>query len=296
MSIPVLSVVIPTYKDDKRLATCIAALQSQQTDILYEIIIVDNAGVDSTRHLCADLKVKYIEELKPGSYNARNTGIKAASGKYIALTDSDCIASEDWLSQGYRCLESARNIGWVSGYVRMFIEYPEKSSVAEIYDAFKGFNQKNNFSKGASVTANLFVPHKIFEDEGLFRSGLNSGEDIAWTQMIYKRGYACLYEPNLVVLHPARKSIKALLKKKRRVISGKYYQFRTDYSLTSFSANRLLRAILIPPLCTFGRLFRKAKYQSNHPYIIILIDVILYYFGTYLKILYKVRLIRKAHR
>ncbi len=95
---PKVSVVIPTYN---RVCTVVRAIESvlTQTYQNLEIIVVDDGSTDNTREVIErlhDPRVRYIRhgENRGGSL-ARNTGIEAATGEYIAFLDSD----DEWLPE-----------------------------------------------------------------------------------------------------------------------------------------------------------------------------------------------------
>ena len=86
-----ISVVIPAFN---RIAVLRRAIDSvlAQTCPPGELIVVDDGSDDSTRELIASCyadTVKYIYQANHGVSHARNTGIKMAKGKWIALLDSD---------------------------------------------------------------------------------------------------------------------------------------------------------------------------------------------------------------
>ncbi|HMK43290.1 MAG TPA: glycosyltransferase family A protein [Dissulfurispiraceae bacterium] len=87
---PLVSVVIPTYNRADLLP---AAVQSvlDQTYPNVEVIVVDDGSTDTTRTVMACFldRIRYIVTDNEGPAHARNTGMKAATGKYIAFLDSD---------------------------------------------------------------------------------------------------------------------------------------------------------------------------------------------------------------
>jgi len=89
---PLISVVIPTYNRASHLPGTINSVLAQ-TFHDYEIIIVDDGSTDDTEQVVASLNAKNISYLRHkenlGVSAARNTGIKASKGKYIAFLDSD---------------------------------------------------------------------------------------------------------------------------------------------------------------------------------------------------------------
>src|SRR5262245_33996106 len=97
MSRPLVSAVIPTFnrRDDVLIAVGTVIAQTYPAESL-EIIVVDDGGTDDTE---AALKARYRERIRylyksnGGVSSARNHGMAAAAGDYIALLDSD----DEWL-------------------------------------------------------------------------------------------------------------------------------------------------------------------------------------------------------
>ncbi|ELY54938.1 glycosyl transferase family protein [Natronococcus amylolyticus DSM 10524] len=86
-----ISVVIPTYNRSEMLALAINS-SLNQTIPPREIIVVDDASTDNTEEVATTYgdRINYIQhEVNKGGAAARNTGIKEATGEYIAFLDSD---------------------------------------------------------------------------------------------------------------------------------------------------------------------------------------------------------------
>lgn len=92
MNAPKVSVVIPTYNRSRLLVRAVDSVL-QQTYQDFEILIVDDHSTDDTKERVAELsdgRIIYVHHDGPrGGSAARNTGIKNASGEYIAFLDSD---------------------------------------------------------------------------------------------------------------------------------------------------------------------------------------------------------------
>jgi glycosyltransferase involved in cell wall biosynthesis len=98
-----LSLIIPIYNSKKSLRECLnSALNQSINDI--EIICIDDGSTDSSaaildEYIKRDSRVTVIHQRNAGPATARNAGLKAAQGKYIAFMDSD-----DWISPNiYSC-------------------------------------------------------------------------------------------------------------------------------------------------------------------------------------------------
>lgn len=92
---PTISVVIPAYN---RAATIETAIRSviAQTRPPHEVIVVDDGSSDGTADVVAGLAlpgVRLIQQANGGISAARNSGIRAATGEWVAFQDSD----DEWL-------------------------------------------------------------------------------------------------------------------------------------------------------------------------------------------------------
>ncbi|WP_119394251.1 glycosyltransferase [Salinibius halmophilus] len=246
-----VSVIIPTYQDWERLDKCLHALRNQSyPKDSFEIIVVNNDVASTPPNPMPG--VKYISEWQPGSYAARNSGIKIAQGDVIAFTDSDCIPAADWIASAVAIME-VENIDRITGPVDIFSEGKSKKLV-EAYDRAFAFNQLENVKNGYCVTANLIVRKRLFEVVGLFDATRMSGGDVAWNKLASSMGLSISYDSNVRVLHPARNTLKQLLKKAIRVNSS--YIDRYGFTWKFVFLN------LAPP---FHLLFRVVKGRNLNP-------------------------------
>jgi glycosyltransferase involved in cell wall biosynthesis len=134
-----ISVVIPTYN---RVDLLPRALESvlQQTLAPDQVIVVDDGSDDATREMVAEHYpgIDYIYQQNKGVSSARNTGIQAASGDWVAFLDSDdawlpgklfrqvlalkqggyevCHTNETWIRDGVRVNQMHKHKkygGWI---------------------------------------------------------------------------------------------------------------------------------------------------------------------------------------
>ena len=87
---PKVSVVIPACNQAGYLTESIQSVLSQTYND-YEIIVVDDGSTDDTRAVVERMGggIRYVWQENQGLAGARNTGIRAARGEYVALLDSD---------------------------------------------------------------------------------------------------------------------------------------------------------------------------------------------------------------
>ncbi|MGT2960654.1 glycosyltransferase family 2 protein [Streptococcus caballi] len=93
---PLISVIIPIYNVENYLARCLDSVVNQ-TYANLEIILVNDGTPDGSVAIAEayqekDRRIKLIHQENAGLSEARNTGVAAATGDYIAFLDSD-----DWL-------------------------------------------------------------------------------------------------------------------------------------------------------------------------------------------------------
>lgn len=106
---PLISVIIPSYNRADILPRAISSVL-EQTYSNFELIIVDDASTDTTEAVISNIKderIKYIKHEKNSNGSvARNTGIKNASGEYIAFLDSDDEWHKDKLLEQFNFFKS----------------------------------------------------------------------------------------------------------------------------------------------------------------------------------------------
>jgi glycosyltransferase involved in cell wall biosynthesis len=97
LPLPIVTVVIPMFNVEKYIERCIISVL-EQTFKNFEVICVDDGCSDNTLNILkqfTDPRLRLIKQQNRGLAGARNTGIQAAKGIYIALLDSDdCWASQ----------------------------------------------------------------------------------------------------------------------------------------------------------------------------------------------------------
>ena len=100
------SIIIPCYKVEQYLHQCVDSVLAQTFDD-YEVILVDDGSPDGSPAICDEYskksnKVKVIHKLNGGLSDARNVGLKEASGDYIVFLDSD-----DWWCDNNALMKTA---------------------------------------------------------------------------------------------------------------------------------------------------------------------------------------------
>ncbi|WP_107418160.1 bifunctional glycosyltransferase/CDP-glycerol:glycerophosphate glycerophosphotransferase, partial [Streptomyces albidoflavus] len=96
---PRLTVVVPVYNVEEYLDACLASL-GRQTMRDLEVVMVDDGSTDSSAriaqaHAARDSRFRLVQQENAGLGAARNTGVRHATGEYLAFVDSDDVIPED---------------------------------------------------------------------------------------------------------------------------------------------------------------------------------------------------------
>ena len=237
MSTPLVSIIVPTFNDSKRLELCLNSLENQSyPKQFYEVIVIDNNSEEDIKGTVDQFNQTQITyESCRGSYAARNKGISVAKGTIFGFTDSDCIPAASWIEKGVENLLKTPNCGLVAGEVQLFFRDPKKPTVFEVYDKMNFLRQKHYIeSYKFGATANLFTSKEIFEAVGLFDPDLKSGGDSDWGKRVFAAGYTQTYADDVLVAHPARHQWQEIRKKVVRITEGLYHQEKERQSLVTF--------------------------------------------------------------
>lgn len=121
---PRVSIIIPAYNRADMILTALNSVLAQTyTD--WEAVVVDDGSSDNTREVVAgvkDARVRYIYQENKGLPGARNTGIRASGGEYVAFLDSDDAFLPDKLALQVPVLDANPDLCLVAGG---FIEVDE---------------------------------------------------------------------------------------------------------------------------------------------------------------------------
>lgn len=106
---PLISVIVPVYKVEQYLDRCVSSVLAQ-TYQNTEIILVDDGSPDGCPAMCDAYAEKYakiqvIHQENKGLSGARNKGIDAAKGEYLAFVDSDDVWSPYFLESLYGAMK-----------------------------------------------------------------------------------------------------------------------------------------------------------------------------------------------
>lgn len=198
-----ISVVIPLYNKEKSVRATLESVRAQSyTD--WECIIVNDGSTDNSANVvkdfitqidnrCIDDRWTLLSQANAGVSAARNTGIMAAKGEYVAFLDGDDLWDKDFLKE----------------LVRLMEDYPGKSiygigcvkivgNVIPTEDgkAYYRGESRWDWNTMAYTGSSACVKKQDAIEVGLFDTRMTHGEDIdLWWRLLLKDGGACYQKP-----------------------------------------------------------------------------------------------------
>ena len=214
-----VTVIVPVHNRELTIQPLMESLQKLDYDRnKVEVVVVDGNSTDKTQEIVKKYPVKLIVEKRKGLNRARNTGIKSSKGEIIAFTDSDCIVPPNWIT---KIVENFKDpeVSCVGGSAKAldsdFISQYADNSVVRLMPFFT----KREELKGVKpffrhpAGCNMAFRRKVAEDVGYFDENIKYGfDEVEFADRVCKAGYKMVLDPDVVVWHKHRSSLKDFLK------------------------------------------------------------------------------------
>lgn len=201
---PTVSVVIPAYNAAWCVRKAIDSVLAQSFRD-FELIVVNDGSSDDTATILSDYgdALRVISKPNGGLSSARNTGIRAARGCYVAFLDADDWWLPEKLEKQVTLMTMRPELVFCSTATRL--EGPDGQLLGEWVcrcsemPALEAIFSTNAFVAGSGST--VLVRTDGFEKSGHFDEELRSLEDIdMWMRLASVGGYACVDEPLAVIV------------------------------------------------------------------------------------------------
>ena len=150
-----------------------------QTFSDFELIIVDDGSTDDTKEIVAEIydgRIRFIHQENGGGSKARNIGIDAATGKFIAFLDSDDLFLPNHLKNAFHVLKSGQNI---CTYTRVIVDRGCGVNYAKPPRTLKPNEHISDYlmrDRGFVPTSSLIVPKQLARIVK-YNEGINFGQD-----------------------------------------------------------------------------------------------------------------------
>lgn len=204
---PVISIVVPTFNRASTLGETIDALLAQRRDrFRIEVVVVDNGSSDETPDVLAEYegRIVALHEGQPGESFARNCGIRAARGDWIALIDDDETAATDWL-QELMLVARGQSIPIVAGVVLADLDSDLLEELGPICRRLLGQVEcdEPHRLEGMDVpgTGNVLISKSVFETIGLFNEQMTVASDSEFFIRARQAGFQMWRTPGAIATH-----------------------------------------------------------------------------------------------
>jgi cellulose synthase/poly-beta-1,6-N-acetylglucosamine synthase-like glycosyltransferase len=203
--------VVPVRNGEAAIAECIEALLSQDYPAEQrQIVVVDNGSRDRTAEIARTYPVTCVSEPRRGVSNARNCGIRAASGELIALLDGDCIPEPGWLRELVAPFEDPE-VGCVGGE----LVHGALTTAAERQSArILGNWQRHAISADPPyvVTANAALRRSALEGVNGFDPRMTRAQDVDLGLRLSEHGVEIAYREGARAAHRHPSTQRAFLR------------------------------------------------------------------------------------
>lgn len=194
-TLPLFSVVVPTYERHDQLEELMGCLQNQiERD--FEVVLIDQSNERWRGADCSyGFPLTYYHSPVRGAVRARNTGAMLAQGSLIAFVDDDCQPADDWLLRARVYFSNPAVVGIEGLIFSDHLGDPDWRPVTNVGFEGMGF-----------MTANLFVRSSAFQYMGGFdlqfdRPHFREDTDFGWRMLDLGN---VPYAHGVKVFHPAQ--------------------------------------------------------------------------------------------
>ncbi len=208
---PMFSIIIPVYNVEQYLAQCLDSVLAQTfTD--FEVICINDGSKDSSLSILReyekkDKRIKVIDRENGGVSAARNTGVEAAQGEYIAYLDSDDAYVAKLLKKINDEIEATKADIVVFGIKDMIDSAPDawfdfvattSSAYFSPFDPYALLYQPGAYP---FMWRNVFRREMLVKNHVTFDERLKLGEDTVYQFMAFPYAHRIRYIPDKLYLY-----------------------------------------------------------------------------------------------
>ena len=173
MDRPLVSIILPVCNGERYVSQAIESVLSQ-TYAPTELIVVDDGSIDNSASIVQSYKeIHFLRQHNQGVAVARNIGITAAQGRFIAFIDQDDLWTPNKLNIQVHYLLKNPQVQYVNAWVKLFAE-PGHDLRSRYTEGFMG-------NPHMARTLGTFVARKfLFDCVGMFQPRFRIACDFEW--------------------------------------------------------------------------------------------------------------------
>ncbi|HEY2988594.1 MAG TPA: glycosyltransferase family A protein [Candidatus Binatia bacterium] len=175
MKLPLISCIVPVFNGERYLRETLDSILAQTYRPL-EVVVIDDGSTDGTSAIVADygVQVRYLWQANSGPATARNLGLSAARGDYVAFLDADDLWHPEKLARQMARFGTRPEIDLCFSRFENFW-MPELAEEEARY-------QRHPLSHPQSAWSicTLLAQRAVFESFGKFQEGARELENMPW--------------------------------------------------------------------------------------------------------------------
>lgn len=188
------SILIPLYNKASYIEKTLKSVL-KQTFSDYEIIVINDGSTDESVSKVLEFKdsrIQLYNQKNQGAAVARNLGIEKAKYDYIAFLDADDLWMENHLETLKILIQDFPNAGiFASRYQLIFKEgkvtVPKFKGIATDFYGIVPDYFDASLNYAVTTSSSIVVPKSVFEEIGIFKPNITSGEDVdMWIRIATK--------------------------------------------------------------------------------------------------------------
>lgn len=194
MTQPLISCIVPVFNGERYLREAVDSI-FQQTYQPLEVLVADDGSTDGTATLLASYgdQIHYLWQPNAGPAAARNSGMQAAQGEFIAFLDADDLWHPEKLSRQMKRLHARPELDLCVTYIQNFWIpelHPEAEQLREhhLTQALPGY-----------VTQTLLAKRALFNRVGQFDPAFHPADDTEWFSRTAEQGAVMELLPDVLV-------------------------------------------------------------------------------------------------
>jgi glycosyltransferase involved in cell wall biosynthesis len=204
MKSPLVTCIIPVFNGERYLREALESVFAQTYRSL-DVVLVDDGSTDNTAAIAATYadRIHYVHQHNLGPPAARNKGIRAARGEFIAFLDADDLWHPEKLERQLKRFQARPHLNYCVTYCQNFW-IPDLQAEAEQYRGHRVAQPLPGY-----VTQTLFARAAVFDSVGLFNVALAHGDSTEWFLRAAQQGAVMELLPDVLAyrrLHSENRS------------------------------------------------------------------------------------------
>jgi GT2 family glycosyltransferase len=251
------SVVVPVHSDPRARRLLHSLIRQTTPSDRYEVIVVENGSAVLSDVDGSGGVVRYLHAEQPNSAAARNLGLRTARGRFLLLTDADCVVAPNWIEAMTSALQTGAAA--VGGAIHPYRPrtWTQRHAIT-IANGQTTLNYLPALHLPYVAGANAGFDTALLREVGGFDEDLRSGNDVDVCYKLGLRGHTVALAPVAVVEHEDRATVRAhvrrfrfyaiyqvLLFAKYRHVSGKRFVLDTYPLRRAVDAVRTMPSALV---------------------------------------------------